>query len=99
MTENDIHKCLLSYGIYPMTLILKELEEENRFETCAFILKAVLSYRVKYPIIEDDIPTQWSEDFEKEYYSYFKALSPEGNLLARENMEYYLKDIKKRLQL
>jgi len=97
LTENDIHKCLLSYGIYPMTLILKELETENRFEACAFILKAVLSYRAKYVNIIDDIPTQWSEDFEKEYYDYFK--SDEHREIAKSNLEYYIKDIKKRLGL
>jgi len=31
MTENNIHKCLISHGFFPMTLILKELEKENRF--------------------------------------------------------------------
>lgn len=99
MTENDIHKCLISYGFFPMTLVLKELEQENRFEECNIILKAMLSYRERFKIVEDDIPTQWSEDFEKEYYSYFKKLDDKGELLARGNTDYYLRDIKNRLKL
>lgn len=99
MTENDIHKCLISYGFFPMSLVLKELEKENRFEECSEILKAMLSYRERFKIVEDDIPTQWSEEFEKEYYSYFKKLDTKGELLARGNTDYYLRDIKNRLKL
>ncbi len=94
MTENDIHKCLISYGFYPMTLILKELEKENRFEECNEILKAMLSYRKRFTIVEDDIPTRWSKEFEKQYYSYFN-----NHPLVSSNMDYYLKDIRDRLKL
>ena len=98
MTENDIHKCLVSYGFFPMTLILKELESENKFEDCALILKSMISYRERFKLVEDNIPTKWSEKFEEEYYSYFKNLDVKGELLAKGNMEYYIKDIKKRLK-
>jgi hypothetical protein len=94
MTENDIHKCLISHGFYPMTLILKELEKENRFLECEVIFKAMLSYREKFKIVKDDIPTQWSEEFEKQYYSYFN-----NHYLVKENIPYYLKDIRSRLKL
>lgn len=94
MTENDIHKCLISYGFFPMTLILKELEKDNRFLECEVILKSMLSYREKFTIVEYDVPTQWSEEFEKQYYSYF-----DNHYLVKENMTYYLKDIRSRLKL
>ena len=97
MQENNIHKCLISFGFFPMTLILKELESEDRFEECISILNAMNTYRKKFNIVEDDIPTKWSESFEKEYYSYFSKLDINGELLAKSNMEYYLKEIKKRL--
>lgn len=99
MIEEDIHKCILSYGFFTLTLILKELEEQDRYEECNTILKAMISYRERFKIIKEEIPTRWSEDFEKEYYSYFKKLDSNGELLARGNMEGYLLDIKKRLQL
>lgn len=99
MTENDIHKCLISHGFYPMTLILKELEKENRFYECNEILKAMLSYRERFKIVEDYIPTQWSKEFEKEYFSYFKNVGDDGELLTKGNLEYYVKDIKVRLEL
>lgn len=94
MTEKDIHKCLISFGFYPMTLILKELEEQQRFEDCSIILNAMNSYRKRFYIVEDDIPTKWSEEFKKEYYSYFS-----NHPLVDNNMEYYLGEIKIRLAL
>lgn len=97
MKENDIHKCLISFGFFPMTLILKELEKEDRFEECNSILNAMTAYREKFSIVEDDIPTKWSEFFEKEYYSYFSKLDSNGGLLAKSNIKYILKEIKERL--
>lgn len=99
MTENDIHKCLISYGFFPMTIILKELEDKEDYETCALILKSMNVYRERFKLVTDDIPTQWSKEFEKEYYNYFKKINSEGELLAKNNMEYYLKDIKERLNI
>lgn len=99
MQETDVHKCLISYGFYPMTLIIKSLEEDNRFEECAIILDAMLSYRKRFSIVEDEIPTRWSKDFEKEYLSLFKTVSESGRLLIEDNLEYYLKDIRQRLKL
>ena len=94
MTERDIHKCLISFGFYPMTLILKELEGHQRFEECSIILNAMNSYRKRFYIVEDDIPTKWSEEFKKEYYSYFS-----NHPLVDDNIEFYLDDIRKRLAL
>ena len=99
MTENDVHKCLISYGFYPMTLIIKELEQQDRFEECLIIHSAMLVYRKRFTIVEDDIPTRWSEEFEKEYFSMFKVVSDSGRLLIEDNLEYYLKDIKRRLDI
>lgn len=95
MTDTNIHKCLVSYGFFPMTLILKELESIDEFEKCSVILSGMVSYREKFKIVEDSIPTSWSEEFEKEYYSLFKNNAD----IARNNMEFYLDDIKKRLCL
>lgn len=95
MTDTNIHKCLVSYGFFPMTLILKELESIDEFEKCSVILSGMVSYREKFKIVEDYGPTSWSEDFEKEYYSLFKKNAD----IAKNNMEFYLNDIKKRLCL
>ena len=99
MTKNDIQKCLLSYGFYPMTLVLKELEAQDRFEKCKEILDAMQDYRIRFSIVEDNIPTKWSKAFEKEYFSYFKNLDKNGELLAKGNLRGYIKDIKNRLEL
>ena len=99
MIELDVHKCLISYGFFPFTLILKELEQDNKFEECSIILNAMKSYRERFKIVEDTIPTQWSKKFEEEYYSYFKNLDANGELIAKENVKYYCKDIKQRLKL
>ena len=99
MLENEIHKCLIYFGFFPMTLIIKELEYQEKFEECCQILNAMNTYRKRFTIVEDDIPTQWSEKFEKEYYSYFKKLDDNGELLAKGNMNYYLKEIKQKLKL
>jgi len=99
MTQNDIQKCLVSYGFYPMTLVLKELEVQNRFEECSEILNAMQDYRIRFSIVEDNILTQWSEEFEKEYLSYFKNVGDDDRLLIESNLKYYIKDIKSRLSL
>jgi hypothetical protein len=98
-TENEIHKVIISYGFYPMTLVLKDLEEREMFEECALILNAMKSYRDKFKIVTDEIPTKWTLEFEKEYFSYFKKVDESGKLIAKENLNYYLKDIYKRLEL
>lgn len=72
MHEIDIHKCLISYGFYPMTLVLKELEKEEKYEECDTIFNAMTSFKEKFKIVEYNTPTSWSKDFEKEYLSYFK---------------------------
>jgi len=54
----------------------------------------MLSYREKFKIVEDEIPTQWSEKFEEDYYNYFS-----NHYLVKSNMKYYIKDIKNRLKL
>jgi hypothetical protein len=97
--ENDIHKCLVSYGFFPMTLILKELEEEENYEMCDVILKCMNTFSSRFKVIGDEVPTQWSQEFEDEYYGYFKNLNSEGELLAKDNIIYYLQDIRKRLNL
>jgi len=99
MTELEIHKCLLSYGFYPMTLVLDQLESIEDYETCDKILKAMISYREKYKLVEEDIPTKWSKEFEKQYLSYYKNVDSDGQLLIIGNLEYYLNDIKKILDI
>lgn len=96
MTEKEIHKCLISTGFYPMTVVLKDLEKQNRFEECAIILNAMKSYREKYKIVTDEIPTKWSEDFQKEYYSYFNTSDRD---LIDDIVSYHVKDIENRLKL
>lgn len=94
MKENDVHKCLLSYGFYPMTLVLKELEGREEFEKCKNILDAMNSYKERFNVQYD---TYCSDNLKKEYFSYFQ----EKNIkeLAKSNVDYYIKDIKNRLKL
>lgn len=99
MTTNDVQKCLISYGFFPMTLVLRELELAERFEECKIILGAMLDYRKRFTIVSEDIPTQYSKEFEQEYFSYFSKLDDKYELIAKSNLEYYVGDIKKRLQL
>lgn len=99
MNEQDIQKCLISYGIFPMTKILKKLEKQQRFEECDIILKSMISYREKFHLTEDDIPTQWSQEFEDLYFSYFENIDETEKLIAKQNLKHYLEDIKKRLYL
>lgn len=96
MTEIAITKCLASYGFYPFTIILRELEQQDRFEECAKILEVMNAYRERFSIVEDDIPTQWSEKFEQEYFSYFKF---ENRERMEMNVKDYILDIKNRIKL
>lgn len=96
MKERDVYRCLLSYGFYPMTLVLKDLEKEDRFEECNFILEAMNSYKEKIKLDDIvEISTKWSEDYKKEYYTYFGWEIE----LIENNLNYYIKDIKNRLKL
>lgn len=99
MTELDAHKCLLSYGFFPMTKVLKKLEKGERYEDCDVILKSMITYREKYKLVEDYIPTQWSQEFEDLYFSYFEKVDETEKLIAKGNLKYYIDDIKKRLSL
>lgn len=99
MTELDVHKCLLSYGFFPMTKVLKKLEKDERYEDCDVILKSMITYREKYKLVEDYIPTKWSQEFEYLYFSYFEKVDETEKLIAKGNLKYYIDDIKKRLQL
>jgi len=96
MEEVEIHRCLISHGFYPMTLVLKELESVNRFEDCSYIYKAMISFKEKYNLFDYAVPTRWSEEFEKFYFNYFSAANKE---LVESNLQYYIKDIKERLRL
>lgn len=99
MKELDVHKCLISHGFFPMTKVLKKLEKDERYEDCDIILKSMLSYREKFHLVEDHIPTKWSQDFEDLYFSYFEKVDETGKLTAKGNLKFYVDDIKKRLQL
>lgn len=94
MTEKDVHKCLISNGFYPMVLVLKELEKQDRFEECKFILDAMNSYKERFNVEYD---TFHSDKLEKEYFSYYK----ESHFLelAKNNVNYYMSDIRNRLNL
>lgn len=94
MTENDLHKCLLAHGFYPMVLVLRELEKQERFEECTIILDAMNSYKERYNVEYD---TFYSKKLEEEYFSYYKEYR--FLELAKSNVEYYIKDIKNRLKL
>ena len=94
MTENDVHKCLISNGFYPMVLVLKELEKQERFEECKFILDAMNSYKERFNVEHD---TFHSKKLEEEYFSYYKEYH--FLELAKNNVNYYIKDIKNRLKL
>lgn len=99
MEELDVHKCLIIYGFFPMTKVLKKLEKEQRFEECDVILKSMVSYRTRIDLKQEDVPTQWSQEFEDLYFSYFEKVDETEKLIAKGNLKFYVDDIKKRLQL
>jgi hypothetical protein len=98
-SELDVHKCLLSYGFFPMLLILREKELKEEYLICAKIKNAIISFKENHPFLGEEYKTKYTEEIEKEYYSYFKRLTFEGELLAKKNIVYYLKDIKQRLNI
>lgn len=100
MTENDIHKCILSYGLMAFTKLLNELELQERFEECAVLFSALNSFLAKYPFIfENDSFTKWSKEREDKYYEHLMEITKTDGTVAKSNMEFYIKDIKQRLKL
>ena len=99
MEEKEIHKCCLSYGYFSILLLIRELEEEENYLACSYLLRGLKSFIEKYAFLCETWETRYSEELEKNYYKAFKDLVPngKGGKIAKQNMSYYLKDIKKRL--
>lgn len=99
MKESDVHKCLFNYGFFPMTIILKKLEEKERYQECNLILKSMISFRERFKDVWGEASTKWSKDFENKYYSYFDGINTASVKVAKNQIKLNLKDIKQRLKL
>ena len=97
MTEKSIHQAIVSFGILPMTLVLKQLEYEQRFEECLEIKNAIEAFNKRFSYYNH--PTQYSEELEKEYYEAMGELTKTDCKIAKGNMEYYIREINKKLEL
>lgn len=99
MIETEIHKCILSYGMIPMSKIIYELELEERYEECAVIFNAFNSFLAQYPAIINESWRKYSQQVEDEWIENIKKVTNTDGSIARDNLKYYLKDIKERLKL
>ncbi len=99
MTQNDIHKCIISYGLYPLTLVIKELEDSESYEKCAEIKNAVEEYKRKFDYLKTGELERWSIELEMEYFNELTRITKTDGSIVKSNMEWYVKDIKKRLKI
>ncbi len=100
MTEQQIHKQLISFGNLPLTIVIRDLEEEERYLECAQIKNAIESYIMRFPFLAGEFSTVYSEELEDEYLDAFKHYCPDLVIpLARNTIYYYVAEIKKNLGL
>ena len=100
MTENLIHKQLLSYGNLPFTLVLRDLEWKERYLECAKLKKGIESFILCYPFLAGEYQTYYSEELEKDYLDAFQHYCPESVIpLVKNTLEFYVAEIKKNLNL
>ena len=82
-----------------MTLILKDLEKQERYKECAVIVEAMKSFIIKFNNLPNTTPTKWSKEFEERYYSYFYIGGKDFSWLVTETLKYIKRDINNRLNL
>jgi len=98
MTELKVHQCLISYGNLAMLLVLKELEENEEYEKCAIIKNGIDSWNKKhfsYLVLD----TRYSTEVEKDYYKQFRKITNSEGNIAKENMQYYIREVKQKLEI
>lgn len=96
MTEIMIHKLLLSYGLLPMMTVLEELVENEDYEKCMLIRDGIASFKEKYSYV---LSAEKAITSEQDYIEYYEDLKRGYSKIAKHNMQYYIKDIKLKLEL
>lgn len=82
-----------------MVLLIRELEEEENYLYCSSLLRGLNSFIEKHAFLCETWETKYSEEVEEDYYRAFKVLCPGGGKIAKQNMRYYLLEIRKRLEI
>ena len=99
MTEKSIHQSIISYGVLTVTLVINALEEDERYEECAQIKSGLESFNKRFYYLNYPLVTQYSAELEKEYYDAMGELTKTDCKIAKENMDYYIREVFKKLEL
>lgn len=96
MKENDIHKLLLSYGMLAMLTVLKELEVNEEYGKCIPIRDAINSFKNRFYFV---FSAEKQLETEEDYINYYEDIKKGCGKIAKSNLEYYVEDIKEKLEL
>lgn len=99
MTERDIHKCILSYGVLAMTAVINTLERFERYEECNVLKLALQSFFAQFPNLGYTQVTKYTKQLEDEYYKNLGELTKTDCSITRENLYYYIEEIFLKLDL
>lgn len=93
--ENRYVQALFAYGIIPLTLLLEEYEQQENYDECK-IIKRAIEFVNKYIEDEDkeDLPTRYSPEIEKIVKNNFNKYGFKGDI-ALSNTPYYIGEIKR----
>jgi len=96
MKEIEIHRLMLSFGALPLLEIIKELEVVEKYEECHILKSAVDSFMKKYNL---DFLAEKRIKTVEEYSEYYENLKKGCGEIAKQNIEYYIKECKEKLKL
>lgn len=96
MKESDIHKLLLSYGMLPVLTVLKELEAKEDYEGCISLRDAISSFKNRFYFA---FSAEKRIETEEEFYNYYEKYSSQCSEIIKSNLEYYIREVKEKLEL
>lgn len=96
MREADIHKLILSFGVLPILEIVRELEVIEKYEECHTLKSAADSFLEKYNL---DFLREKRIKTVEEYSQYYENLKKGCGEIAKQNIEYYIKECKEKLNI
>lgn len=96
MKELDIHKLLLSYGMLPVLSVLKELEAKEDYDKCISLRDGINSFKERFYFAFSD---EKKIESEEEFYAYYENYSSKCSDIIKSNLEYYIREIKEKLEI
>lgn len=89
--KENLSKEFLKYGFLPYVWLIKELEQEERYEECSIILEIIKAKSEKFGV---KLPTKYTKEAIELFFNEFKGSKNNGNI-AFANAAYYSDELRK----